>query len=121
MKQKKVNLKIGEYVFCSIKDINKNNFNNIICYFKESKGYSIIISKEEAIKNNLPFYFVSAWITLEIDSTLDSVGLTSSFSGELTNAGISCNIVAAYHHDHIFVPYKERHKAVKILSDMYKS
>ena len=50
MKQKKVNLNIGEYVFCSIKVINKNNFNNIICYFKESKGYSIIISKVQKEK-----------------------------------------------------------------------
>ena len=95
--------------------------NNIICSFKESEGYSIIISKEEAIKNNIPFYFVSAWITLEIDSTLDSVGLTSAFSKKLTKAGISCNVVAAYHHDHIFVPYNKRLKAVKILSDMYES
>ena len=121
MDNKKVILNKGEYVFCSIIDINKISMNNIICSFKESEGYSIIISKEEAIKNNLPFYFVSAWITLEIDSTLDSVGLTSSFSRELTNAGISCNVIAAYHHDHIFVPYKKRLKAVKILSDMYKS
>ena len=121
MGKKKVILNKGEYVFCSIMDINKISINNIICSFKESKGYSVIISKEEATSNNLPFYFISAWITLNIDSTLDSVGLTSSFSRELTNAGISCNVIAAYHHDHIFVPYKKRLKALKILSDMYKS
>ena len=121
MDKKKVILNKGEYVFCSIIDINKISINNIICSFKESEGYSIIISKEEAIKNNLPFYFVSAWITLEIDSTLDSVGLTSAFSKKLTKAGISCNVIAAYHHDHIFVPYFDKHKAMKILSDMYES
>ena len=121
MDKKKVILNRGEYVFCFIEDIDKISMNNIICSFKESEGYSIIISKEEAIKNNLPFYFVSAWITLEIDSTLDSVGLTSAFSKKLTKAGISCNVVAAYHHDHIFVPYLERLKAMKILSDMYES
>ena len=121
MDKKKVILNKGEYVFCSIIDINKISMSNIICSFKESEGYSIIISKEEAIKNNLQFYFVSAWITLEIDSTLDSVGLTSAFSKKLTKAGISCNVVAAYHHDHIFVPYSERLKAMKILSDMYES
>ena len=121
MDKKKVILNSGEYVFCFIEDIDKISMNNIICSFKESEGYSIIISKEEAIKNNLPFYFVSAWITLEIDSTLDSVGLTSAFSKKLTKAGISCNVVAAYHHDHIFVPYLERLKAMKILSDMYES
>ncbi len=121
MDKKKVILNKGEYVFCSIMDINKININNIICSFKESKGYSIIISKEEATSSNLPFYFISAWITLNIDSTLDSVGLTSSFSRELSKAGISCNVIAAYHHDHIFVPYGKRLKAVKILSDMYES
>ena len=121
MDNKKVILNKGEYVFCSIIDINKISINNIICSFKESEGYSIIISKEEAIKNNLPFYFVSAWITLEIDSTLDSVGITSAFSKKLTKAGISCNVIAAYHHDHVFVPYLDKHKAMKILSDMYES
>ena len=121
MDKKKVILNSGEYVFCFIEDIDKISMNNITCSFKESEGYSIIISKEKAIKNNLPFYFVSAWITLEIDSTLDSVGLTSAFSKKLTKAGISCNVVAAYHHDHIFVPYSERLKAMKILSDMYES
>ncbi len=121
MDKKKVILNKGEYVFCSIIDINKISMNNIICSFKESEGYSIIISKEEATSNNLPFYFISAWITLNIDSTLDSVGLTSSFSRELTKAGISCNVIAAYHHDHIFVPYLDKHKAMKILSDMYES
>ena len=121
MDKKKVILNKGEYVFCSIMDINKISINNIICSFKESKGYSIIISKEEATSNNLPFYFISSWITLNIDSTLDSVGLTSSFSRELSKAGISCNVIAAYHHDHVFVPYLDKHKAMKILSDMYES
>ena len=121
MDKKKVFLNKGEYVFCSIIDINKISMNNIICSFKESEGYSIIISKEEAIKNNLQFYFISAWITLEIDSTLESVGITSAFSKKLTKAGISCNVIAAYHHDHVFVPYLDKHKAMKILSDMYES
>ena len=121
MGKKKVILNKGEYVFCSIMDINKISINNIICSFKESKGYSIIISKEEATSNNLPFYFNSAWITLNIDSTLDSIGLTSAFSKKLTKAGISCNVIAAYHHDHIFVPYLDKHKAMEILSDMYES
>ena len=121
MDQKKVKLNNGEYVYCSVNDLKNTKNIDIICSFKESEGYSIIISREEAIKNNLPFYFISAWITLDIESTLDSVGLTSSFSKKLKKAGISCNVVAGYHHDHIFVPYQERLKAMKILSDMYES
>ena len=53
MDKKKVILNKGEYVFCSIIDINKISMNNIICSFKESEGYSIIILKEEAIKSGL--------------------------------------------------------------------
>ena len=43
MDKKKVILNKGEYVFCSIIDINKISMSNIICSFKESDGYSIII------------------------------------------------------------------------------
>ena len=121
MDQKKVKLNKGEYVYCSVNDLNNTNNIDIICSFKESEGYSIIISKEEAIKNNLSFYFVSAWITLEINSSLDSLGLTSAFSKELTKARISCNVVAAYFHDHIFVPYEKKEKAMKILIELFKS
>ena len=118
MDKKKVILNKGEYVFCSIIDINKISMSNIICSFKESEGYSIIISKEEATINNLPFYFISAWITLNIDSKLDSVGLTSSFSRGLTKAGISCNVIAGCKHDHIFVNYDKRELAINVLKKL---
>ena len=94
---------------------------NLLLIFNVSAEENFKFYLEKAIKNNLPFYFVSAWITLEIDSTLDSIGLTSAFSKKLTKAGISCNVIAAYHHDHIFVPYLDKHKAMEILSDMYES
>ena len=41
MDKKKVILNKGEYVFCSIMNINKININNIICSFKESKGIQL--------------------------------------------------------------------------------
>ena len=46
MDKKKVILNRGEYVFCFIEDIDKISMNNITCSFKESEGYSIIISKK---------------------------------------------------------------------------
>lgn len=121
MGKEKVRLNKGEYVFCSIDDINKISKPNIIAYIKERHGFSVIISKNEAIRKKLSFYFISAWITLQIDSTLDSVGLTSTFSKALSDEKISCNVIAGYHHDHVFVPFAEKDKAMKVLSDIFNS
>jgi hypothetical protein len=36
-------------------------------------------------------------------------------SGALAGAGIACNVVAGYHHDHLFVPWERREEALAIL------
>jgi hypothetical protein len=43
-------------------------------------------------------------ITLRVHSALDGVGLTAAVASALSDAGIPCNMVAAFHHDHVFVP-----------------
>ena len=43
-------------------------------------------------------------ITLGVQSSLEAVGLTAAVAGALTAVGISANVVAAFHHDHVFVP-----------------
>ncbi|WP_232815997.1 ACT domain-containing protein [Chryseobacterium capnotolerans] len=59
---------------------------------------------------------MASWITLEIHSSLSAVGLTAKFSQALSDAGISCNVVAAYFHDHIFVDEKDTTQAIKVLN-----
>ncbi|MEO6355170.1 MAG: ACT domain-containing protein [Ferruginibacter sp.] len=44
------------------------------------------------------------------------MGLTAAFSNALAKAGISCNVVAAYYHDHIFVDIAHTKKAMDILN-----
>lgn len=56
-----------------------------------------------------------ARISLEVHSSLDAVGLTAELSARLTEKGISANIVAALHHDHLFVPWDRREEALAIL------
>lgn len=108
----------GEYVFCLIKDQKKINSINFICSFKELNGFSIIMSKIDAINNGLYFYLTLAWITLETTTSLDSIGITSLFSQALANEKISCNVVASLNNDHIFVPFDERYKAIEILNKL---
>lgn len=56
-----------------------------------------------------------ARITLMVHSALEGVGLTAAVSGALAEAGIACNVVAGYHHDHLFVPWHRRDEALERL------
>ena len=106
----------GEYVFTSIKNIELLNTSEVICTFKEKEGFTLILERSRADQLGLRYNFIASWITLEIHSSLNAVGLTSLFTTELANNGISCNVIAGYYHDHIFVSTKDSQKALEILN-----
>lgn len=56
-----------------------------------------------------------ARISLTVHSDLAAVGLTAAFAGALGQAGISCNVIAGYHHDHLFVQWDRRKDAMAAL------
>jgi hypothetical protein len=108
----------GEYVFCIVPGNHNIRENDILSSFKEKEGTTIILSKTKADELRLPYFFVSAWITLTVHSSLESVGLTAAFSNALAASGISCNVVAAYYHDHLFVNIKDAQKAMIVLEGL---
>ena len=57
-------------------------------------------------------------ITLTVHSSLEAVGLTAAVATCLAQAGISANVVAAYHHDHVFVPEADAETAVQALRQL---
>ena len=105
----------GDYVFCTVPLQQSVDPAVIIGSFKEKEGLTIILSKDEADKLNLTYTYIAAWITLTVHSSLEAVGLTAAFSAALAKESISCNVIAAYYHDHIFVAKADAEKAIKVL------
>ena len=63
----------------------------------------------------LAYDAVFGWITLEVHSSLEAVGLTAAVSTTLAQAGISCNMLAGYFHDHLLVPVDRLDDALSLL------
>src|SRR3954462_14017393 len=116
LKKMKPALNEGDYVFCTRKDMKEIDFDDIIMAFKEEEGITIILEQQVADRLQFEYAFVAKWITLTVHSSLEAVGLTAAFSKVLTEENISCNVVAGYFHDHIFVDKKDFRKALTVLN-----
>lgn len=62
-----------------------------------------------------------ARISLTVHSDLTAVGLTAAFAGALGRAGISCNVIAGVHHDHLFVQWDRRGDAMAALEALSRA
>lgn len=88
---------------------------------RETEGVTVVVAQAEADARGLPYDFVAGWITLQVHSALDAVGLTAAFAAALAEHGISANVVAGYYHDHLLVPIDDVDLAVIALEDLAAS
>lgn len=92
------------YAFCVVPDDSNLAALAPLGTFREAEGLTVIVEESIALARGLKPLYRAAWITLTVSSDLAAVGLTAAVSRALADAGISCNVVAAAHHDHLFVP-----------------
>ncbi len=105
----------GTYVYTSVPLNTPINGLNVVASIRESENLTLILTEQEALQHGFDIHFRCSWVTLTVDSALDSVGLTASFSRALAKESIACNVIAGTHHDHIFVPKEKTAVAVQCL------
>ena len=113
-------LNAGEFVFITLKQRLPLNVRPL-AYFHEWEGESVVLRAEQAEIIGIKYGTTYSWITLEVHSALESVGLTAAVTGALAKAGIPCNVIAAFHHDHLFVPFADRENALAVLRDLQQN
>lgn len=109
------------YIYCAAPTIagvftlQKRLLDSALAIFHESEGTTLILTYELASQHGFDTALPMKRITLEVYSALDGVGLTAAVATALTEEGIPCNMVAAYHHDHLFVPAEMAENAMNCL------
>ncbi|MEQ1737628.1 MAG: ACT domain-containing protein [Rhodoglobus sp.] len=113
-------LRDGEYVFVSV-SAEQAGALPAEATIREDEGVTVVLLREQADAAGLAYDFVARWISLTVHSSLSAVGLTAAFATALGEAGISCNVLAAYHHDHILVPADDAERALETLRELART
>jgi len=111
----------GVYAFVRAPDGVGSHTLQPLAVFRESEGTTWIIDAALAESAGLEIRFRAVWLTLDVRSELADVGLTAAVASALATAGIACNVVAALHHDHLFVPLESADDALAVLSALQRS
>ncbi|HEX7135580.1 MAG TPA: ACT domain-containing protein [Iamia sp.] len=82
---------------------------------EEAEGTTLVAAAEVAGPLGLAHEMPSRRIELRVHSDLAAVGLTAAVAGALAAEGISANVVAAFHHDHVLVPEADADRALAVL------
>ena len=112
------------YIFgtlASISDPPAELLASALSLFQEGEGTSLIVPEKIADRHGLDTSQPMQRIILQVHSDLEGVGLTAAVATALTAAGIPCNMVAAFHHDYVFVPEDDAEDALECLQEVQKS
>ncbi|MGB3829083.1 MAG: ACT domain-containing protein [Ornithinimicrobium sp.] len=106
----------GSFVFVTVDEQPADV--EVLASVVEAEGLSLVLSQQDADRLGLRYDFRAGWITLQVHSALEAVGLTAAVSAALTEQGISCNVIAGHHHDHLLVPLDRTEEALAVLREL---
>lgn len=116
-------LREGDYVFCTVGNGRYGDHAELepIASFIEAEGLTLVIPKPRADQYGIAYEGVFRCITLSVHSSLAAVGLTAVVATKLTEHNISANVIAAFYHDHVFVPAHRAKAALVALEELTHS
>ena len=108
------------FVFCTLPESSYGTFTELYpkAFIMESEGLSLVVEKTIADSHGLKYNGEFSCISLDVHSSLEAIGLTAVISGVLAAHEISVNIIAGYHHDHLFVPIANAPLAMDLLHNL---
>lgn len=112
----------GQFVFVCLNSWSWARMEDLnpLATMQEKEGLSLVLEKALAVEQGFSFEGVFRCISLTVHSDLEAVGLTAAFSRALADEGISANVIAGLHHDHILVPERDADRALKTLERLGK-
>ncbi|MEP1961788.1 ACT domain-containing protein [Tateyamaria sp.] len=107
----------GVWVYCCEIDMAKAKarVHDAFAMIHEAEGMTLILPYDVAAAHGYNCSLRMRRITLDVFSDLEGIGLTAAVAQALTDAAISCNVVAAFHHDHVLVPEADSERAIEVL------
>ena len=108
------------YLFCAFPKLSIEDFAGTrpFALILEEEGLTVVLPADQARQLGVTDGFQMRRITLTVHSALEAVGLTAAVAKALTAEGIPANVIAAYYHDHVFVPDDQADAALRKLQDL---
>lgn len=106
----------GEFVYATGVDLTQIELQDVLAIVQENEGTTLICSRILADRRGVRYEGIFRQITLAVHSSLQAVGFLAAVSTALAQAGIPCNAVSAFYHDHLFVPSARALEAMEVLS-----
>lgn len=107
-----------EYGFATKQDANFLFEKPMFAVIQEEEGLTLVAQTQYLKEKGLSYEGVYAKLTIEVHTSLELVGLTAVLASKLAENNISANVIAAYYHDHIFIPFNLRKQAIDALNTL---
>lgn len=94
--------------------VSMRSARDIAMLFMEQEGPTVILRAED----DTPADNRWVWLELSVYSDLQAVGFLAKIAEALAAVNVPCNAVAAFYHDHIFVPFEKADTALFALGKL---